>query len=74
MINIIPFGDQILIEPFEKKQVLVSEQRSLSKYGKVIAIGEDVQKVKVGDMIAFIDWGMNSVDINEKKLYFVRED
>ena len=45
-----PFGNQILVEPVEQKQVLVSQQKSLCEYGKVLAVGSDVKHVKVGDL------------------------
>ena len=68
-----PFGNQILLEPFEEKQVLVQETPSLSCYGKVLDVGENVYKIKVGDNVAFLLWGVNHVEIEGKKYYFCQE-
>lgn len=69
-----PFGNNILIEPVERKQILVSEQKSMCEYGKVIAVGSDVQYIQVGDLIGFTIWGINKLKINEKEYYFLPED
>lgn len=70
-----PCFNQILIEPVEKKQTLVSDEKSLCEYGKVIAVGEDVKTIKEGDVIAFLLWGINHLDLEDgKRLYFVSED
>lgn len=70
--NIKPFFDQILVKPYESKQVIGSS--SLCKYGEVIAIGDGVTEVKVGEHIGFIEWGMNKLEINNETFYFVRQD
>ena len=74
METIKPFGNQILVKPVEKKQILVSDKASLCEYGEVIAIGEDVKKIKVGDMIGYTVWGINRLEINDNKHYFIPED
>lgn len=71
--NIIPFGNNILVKPTEKKQILVSDQGSMCEYGEVIAVGDDVQKIKVGDTIGYTVFGINSLEIDGKKHYFVPE-
>lgn len=72
--NITPFGNQILVKPTEKKQVLISERKSLCEYGEIMAIGDEVQKLKVGDIIGYTVWGINSLEINDEKHYFIPED
>lgn len=69
-----PLFDQILIKPVEEAGILVAEQRPLCEYGEVLSIGDEVQKVKVGDILAFTKWGTNSVEINGTKHYFLKED
>lgn len=69
-----PLFSQLQIEPVEKKQTLVSEEPSLCEYGKVVAIGPDVKCVKVGDTVGFLVWGVNHLEIEGKKYYFVDED
>lgn len=68
-----PFGQNILVKPTEKKQILVSDQGSLCEYGEVIAVGDDVQKVKVGETIGYLVWGISSLEIDGTKHYFVPE-
>lgn len=74
MLKIIPFGKNMLIEPVEKKQVLVSDRKSLCEYGKVIAVGNDVKMTKIGDMVGYLIWGISSLEINDKTYYFVPEN
>ena len=68
-----PFGKNILIQPAAKAQVLVSEQGSLCEYGKVIAIGDEVTKVKVGDTVGFLVWGVQKLDVRDTIYYFIPE-
>lgn len=69
-----PLFNQIMIEPIVKEQVLIADKKTLCEYGKVISIGEDVHKIKVGDVIAFTIWGLNSIEIDDKKYHFVQEN
>ena len=70
-----PFGNNIWVKPIEKEQVLVSDRRTLCEYGEVMGVGKDVQEIKVGDIIAYTIWGLNSIDIDEKtRFYIVAED
>jgi len=69
-----PFGNQILVKPMEKKQLLVSQQKNFCDYGTVIAVGDQVEKIKVDDIIGYTVWGMNSLEIDGIKHYFVPED
>lgn len=71
---IIPFGKNILIQPAARTQVLVTDQGSLCEYGKVVAIGDDVTKIKVGDTIGFLVWGIQKLDIRDTIYYFVPEN
>jgi co-chaperonin GroES (HSP10) len=68
-----PFGNNILVEPTAKKQILVSDRKSLCEYGKVIAIGKDVKEIKIGDTIGYLVWGISSLEIGNKTHYFVPE-
>ena len=69
-----PFGNNIWVKPIEKEQVLVSDRRTLCEYGEVMGVGKDVQEVKVGDIIAFTIWGLNSIDIDEKTRYYIVQE
>ena len=68
-----PFGNNILIEPAAKKQVLVSEQGALCEYGKVVAVGDEVQKVQVGETLGFLVWGINKLEVEGVTYYFLPE-
>lgn len=72
MDKIKPFGKNILIEPYTKQQILSTG--SLCEYGTVLAIGSDVKEVKVGDKIGFTIWGLNALEVEDRKYYFVPED
>lgn len=74
MNNVQPLFNDILIEPVEKKDVLVMDgEQKFFTYGKVIAIGDEVQKIKVGDYIGFAIWGLMHNEIGGKRYYFVPE-
>ena len=73
MITIKPFGDRILVKPTERKTVLVGDDRNLNEYGEVVAIGEDVKHIKVGQKIAFSVFGIEKLVIEEEKFYFIQE-
>ena len=71
--NIKPFGENVIVKPTEKKQILVSDNKSLCLYGEVVAIGEDVKKIKVGDTIIYEMWGLKSPEIDGEKVHFILE-
>lgn len=68
-----PFGRNILVEPVQKKQILVSDSKGLCEYGKVVAIGGDVKEIKIGDTVGFLVWGVNSLVVENDTYYFVPE-
>lgn len=69
-----PYGRNILVEPVEKNQILSADNRPLCEYGKVVAVGDDVEWVEVGDTIGYTVWGVNHLEIDGKRYYFVPED
>lgn len=68
-----PFGDQILVKPVAKPQVLVPDDVPLDEYGDVIAIGDHVKSIKVGDKVGFSVFGIEKLIIEDQKYYFIRE-
>jgi len=74
MKTIIPFGKNILVKPIENKQILVNQGVSLCEYGEIIALGTDLSDtsvLKVGDIIGYTIFGVNSLEIENEKHYFV---
>lgn len=69
-----PFGKRILVKPEEKKQVLVADDGMLNEYGVVVAVGDGVQHIKVGDKVGFSVFGVEKLVIGEEKYYFIKED
>lgn len=69
-----PFGNRILIRPVSKAQVLMSETGELSEYGEVIAVGDKVAQIQVGQTVGFSVFGVEKLVIDEEKFYFLQED
>lgn len=67
------YFDNCVIEPVEKKQILVTDNGRLETYGKVVVVGPDVKHTHVGDYIAFELWDVRDCSLNDKKLYVVSE-
>jgi co-chaperonin GroES (HSP10) len=78
MSNIIPLGDNIIVKPFEKKQILVSDNKSLCLYGEVIAVSQNADAraksyIKIGDKVVYEMWGLKSPEIDGEKVHFISE-
>ncbi len=72
-----PFPNQLIVKPAEKKQILVSDNKSLCLYGEVVAIGSNVEQegvIKVGDIIIYEMWGLKSPEIDGEKVHFIHKD
>lgn len=68
-----PFGRQILVKPVEQENAIRADSGVYCEYGKVIAVGDDVKHVKVGDTIGYTPWGMNHLEIDGVRHYFIIE-
>lgn len=73
MNNVTPFGRNILVQPTEIKTIVSVKNTSKTDYGKVIAVGDEVKKVSVGDTVGFVNHGLLALEVNKTKLYFVPE-
>lgn len=85
--NLKPLHDKILVEPYTPIKItksgilLVRLNENIPDKGKVIAIGDKVKEVKVGDEIIFhklgylkkINDGKELLIINEKAVYGILE-
>lgn len=69
-----PFGTNILVQPTVKSEILVSDSGTLCEYGKVVSIGNEVTKVKVGDELGFLVWGIQKLEVEGQTFYFVPEN
>lgn len=74
MNKIIPYTNYLCIQPVERKQVLIADSGTLQTFGKVIAVGEQVEKTKVDDIVAFEMWDLKDIVIDDQKHYFIKED
>lgn len=72
--KISPFGNNVLVQPAAKSQVIVSDGGTLCEYGKVIAIGDEVKHIKVGDEVGFLVWGIRKLVVRDETFYFLSED
>lgn len=72
--NIKPFGNRILVKPVEHKQVLVNDDGGLSEYGDVVAVGDEVKIIKIGDRVGFSVFGVEKLMVEEEKYYFIEEN
>jgi len=68
-----PFGNNILVKPSEVKHSLVNQEKSLCEFGLVLAVGDEVKKIKVGQTIGYTVFGINSLSVDNDKFYFVPE-
>lgn len=67
--NWVPFGKNILFAPQAKDKVIGDKNKFLL-YGKVLAIGDEVAKIKVDDTIAYTQWGLNKIIMTDKTEHF----
>jgi len=74
MNKITPFGNNILVKPQVTDTILQSSEGTLCEYGEVLAIGDEVEKVEVGDIIGYTIWGINKLNIKDEKHYIIPED
>lgn len=52
-----PYGNNILFKPKVKDKVIGQGKDNKYLYGEVLAVGEDVKKIKKGDTIYHTKWG-----------------
>jgi co-chaperonin GroES (HSP10) len=72
--TIIPLGNNILIEPDTENRVLASSPIEKDT-GTVVSVGEEVTKLKKGDKIVYMKFGVKRVEVSETEKYlFIAED
>lgn len=53
----IPYQGQVEIETIQKKSVIHGDDKELLEMGKVVAVGEGVTFLKIGDIVHFESYG-----------------
>lgn len=73
-----PLGKRILIEPMapppKKESIIIVEHNQTPQTHKVLAIGDDVKKVNIGDVIFIAAHSTADVKYNDIKYQIVFED
>lgn len=74
MSNWQPYKTNILIKPEDKKKV-IGNTAKYYLYGEVLAVGNEVKDIKVGDRIGYTLWGLKDIEESDgTKYYFVKDD
>ena len=70
----IPFGNNILVKPALKDKV-IGDKAIYRLYGEVLAVGDEVKKVKKGDIIGWTLFGIEEiVEADGSKIHLVQEN
>lgn len=62
------------MKPEKQDTVIQTADTNLVERAEVIGIGEDVTTVSIGDRLLFTSFGVDSVDVNGERHYFLLED
>lgn len=69
-----PFSKNILFAP-QSKEKIIGDTSKFFLYGKVLAVGDNVENVKVGDVICYTQWALNKIVMADKsEHFFCKED
>lgn len=69
-----PYHDKIEIRPVKNETVIAAADQKFHEMGEVVAVGRDVEFVKVGDMLVFTAHGVwETPEIDGEKHYVVTE-
>ena len=72
---ILPLGTRVLIKPFKeekKSTILFIEEKPPTQY-EIVAIGDDVTKLSVGDLVFIDPYSYSKVDYKDEQLLIVEE-
>lgn len=73
-----PLNSNVLIKPEEEKIsetiITLDDDKKTPEKGEVLAIGEEVENVKVGDKVIFIKYSPNEVTVEEEEYMIINED
>jgi len=70
----VPHHKKIEIRPFKNETVIAAADQKFQEMGEVVAVGRDVEFVKVGDILVFTAHGVwETPEIDGEKHYVVTE-
>lgn len=71
--KIIPLNKNILIEVEMESRVLATQPIE-TDFGIVLEVGDECTKIKKGDKIAFLKFGVKRIETDTTKYIFIAED
>lgn len=76
--RLVPIGDRVLIEPVEPPSqigriVVPDAHKDKPTRGKVGAVGETVEQVKVGDIVVYGKYSGTDIEVNGKEVVLMHE-
>ena len=69
-----PFGKRVQVKPEKQETTILAAETNLVERAEVVGIGDKVEYIKVGDRLLFTSFGVDSVDVNGERHYFLLED
>lgn len=70
-----PFGRRIQVRPEQAASVIRTPEANLVERAVVLAVGDEVSaRIKTGDTILFTSFGVDSIDLDGERHYFLLED
>lgn len=68
-----PYGDNIKFQPSSKNKV-IGDSSKYYLYGTVLAVGEDVKKIRPGDQIGYTLWGLKDIEMADgTKTFYIKD-
>jgi len=68
-----PFGRRIYILPDEEIGIIQSGESRKIVQGRVVEVGDKVEKIRPGDTVIFTAWGVDEITIKGVTHYFLLE-
>ena len=75
-----PLADRLVIEQVQAEEVSASgiilpdSAKEKPSEGKVMAVGKDVEEVKVGDVVLYAKYGTTEVKVDGKEVVLAKEE
>ncbi len=66
---IIPYKNRIVVKPFKSESLLADDDRII-EIGEVLAVGEGVEWLKVGDVVYFDSYGCTKTAERNGEVYY----